>query len=373
MTQQRSGRLITPHGVTHASITYDSHINTITPVTNNKHHPYILPGFIDTHVHGGGGGDTMDGENGIQTLAHFHLQHGTTTLYPTTITNPWPNIINALKSVKTLQETQQHTPTLPDIPGAHLEGPFISPNRLGAQPPNAQTPDPDKLEVLLNLNIVKLVTLAPEIQGAHNAARIFSQHNIRVSIGHTCASTKQTQDLIQTIRTHGGQAGFTHLFNAMGGMTGRNPGIVGAALADKTTYAELIFDLQHVHPVSFLSALAAKPDHLTFITDSIRASGLPDGQSELGGQTVTVQNGSARLPDGTLAGSILTLDQALRNALECNVPLEQASRLLSANPAAYMGLTDRGELSVGKRADFVMLDDDMRVLEVVVAGRKLVG
>ena len=176
---------------------------------------------------------------------------------------------------------------------------------------------------------------------------------------------------MREVRAAGGVVGFTHLYNAMGGLQGREPGVVGAAFADKESYAELIFDTHHVHPGSFLAALSAKPERLHLITDGIRACGLDEGETELGGQRVVVKGGAARLPNGTLAGSILTLDRALHNAALVGLPLERVSKLLSEVPARYMGLDDRGNLEVGKRADLVVLDEDLEVLEVYVSGQQV--
>ena len=327
----------------------------------------ILPGFIDTHVHGGGGGDTMDGATGVRTLAMFHAQHGTTTLYPTTITNPWEKILTALTGVKQVQNEAG----LPDIPGVHLEGPFINPAKLGAQPPFTLLPTQERLEQLLSFNIIRLVTLAPEIAGVHLAAEVLARAGVRISFGHTLGSFQAAQMLASIIKNAGSSLGYTHLYNAMTPLTSREPGMVGAALADRDAFAELIFDTHHVHPASMLAAFYAKPDKLAFITDSIRASGHPDGESELGGQRVLVKDGAARLADGTLAGSVLTLDVALRNAVAAGLTLAQTSRALSSVPAAYMGLTDRGEIATGKRADIVVLAADLHVQETIVAGQSI--
>lgn len=331
---------------------------------------YLLPGFIDTHLHGGGGGDTMDGAVGVRTLARFHLRHGTTTLYPTTITNPWERVLSALNGVREVREAEE--PDLPDIGGAHLEGPFISAERLGAQPPFVLEPSQERVEKVLSLGVVSLVTIAPELPGALSAARTFAAAGVRVSVGHTMANFETVRAFTKIVQAAGGTAGFTHLYNAMSPLQSRAPGAVGAALADSASYAELIFDTHHVYEGSFLAAFAAKPEGLHFVTDSIRACGLEEGETELGGQKVTVENGAARLADGTLAGSVLTLDRALRNAVEAGLSLAQASRLLSQTPAQYMGLRDRGSLKPGKRADIVVLDEDLNVLEVYVAGRKVV-
>jgi N-acetylglucosamine-6-phosphate deacetylase len=366
-----TGNLVTPRGLLYGTITFSNTIEDVTILSEARDDITILPGFIDTHVHGGGGGDTMDGSLGVRTLANFHLQHGTTTLYPTTITNPWTNIMKALRGVQEVMG--EPSDDLPDVPGVHLEGPFISPKRLGAQPPFTLEPSQDLLEDLLSFNVIRLVTLAPEIPNALEAAQTFAKAGVRVSIGHSAATYEQIKVSLEAVQTAGGAVGFTHLYNAMGGLAGREPGVVGAALADKSSFAELILDTHHVHPGSFLAALSAKPDHLFFITDAIRATGLPEGKTELGGQEVVVKGGKAVLADGTLAGSVLTLDKALRNALELGLSLEQTSRLLSAVPANYLGLEDRGRLEAGCRADVVVLDKEMSAQAVYVAGRKCVG
>lgn len=363
------GRLVTPSGVQAGEITFGTLIEEGGSKAGGG--PYLLPGFIDTHLHGGNGGDTMDGAAGVRRLARFHLEHGTTTLYPATVTNPWEKVLAALNGVTEVRAARD--PYLPDIVGAHLEGPFISPDRLGAQPPFAVEPTAERVEEVLTLGVVGLVTLAPELPGAFEAARQFAAAGVRVSVGHTVADYETVRAFVKAVRKAGGTAGFTHLYNAMSPLQSRAPGAVGAALADADSYAELIFDTHHVHAGSFLAALAAKPERLHLVTDSIRACGLDEGETELGGQTVTVKDGAARLTDGTLAGSVLTLDQALRNALEAGVPLPRASRLLSQTPAQYMGLTDRGTLEPGKRADIAVLDEDLNILEVYVAGRKVVG
>lgn len=366
-----TGNLVTPRGLTHGILTFSSHIEEINATAEQQNDIYILPGFIDTHVHGGGGGDTMDGAEGLRRLGKFHLQHGTTTLYPTTITNPWENILRALQGAKDL--FQEKPDDLPEMPGVHLEGPFISPKRLGAQPPFTVEPSQALVQEVLEYNVVRLVTLAPEIPGALEAAKKFISANVRVSVGHSAATYEQVQKLAQLVKDNKGTLGFTHLYNAMGGLSGREPNVVGAALSNKESFAELIFDTHHVHAGSFLAALNAKPDHLFLITDCIRAGGLAEGETELGGQKVTVKNGKATLSDGTLAGSVLTLDTALRNALSVGLALEKVSQLLSAIPARYMGLEDRGTLEPTKRADIVVLDKETNILEVYAKGKKLVG
>ena len=334
--------------------------------------PYLVPGLIDVHVHGGGGGDTMDGADGVVASASYHLSRGTTTILPTTMTNPWDAVMRALDGVaEVMRQTPAGGAALPDILGVHLEGPFISPRKLGAQPAFTQLPTPELVSEVLSRDVVRLVTMAPEIPHAVEAAAAFAAAGVRVSCGHTLATHEQATTLLETVWDSGSEAGFTHLYNAMSQLGSREPGTVGAALSSRRAYAELILDLHHVHPASFRAAYAAKPDRLLLITDAIRATGRGDGESELGGLPVTVRGGAARLADGTLAGSVLTLDKAVRNAVEAGLELPEAVSLASKVPAAYLGLTDRGVLEIGRRADIVVLDDDLEVSDVYLAGRRV--
>ena len=371
------GWIARPDGMQRGTVHVSDHIEAIDvdgPIVDvpTDGGPRILPGFIDPHVHGGGGGDAMDGPDGVRTLANYHLRRGTTTLYPTTITNPWRNVLTALHGINDVRQAQQNE-LLPDLPGAHLEGPFISPNRLGAQPDEAVLPTPERVKAILAMNVVRVVTIASEIEGATEAAIRMAKAGIRISIGHTRANAETVQAFVDAVREAGGTIGFTHLFNAMGGLGGREPGIVGACLADPHTYAEMILDGHHVHFTSFLAAHAALQDRLLLVTDAIRATGLGDGPSELGGQAIEVLDGKATLPSGTLAGSVLTMDQALRNAVTAGLPLATAAHLTSGAAADYLGLTDRGRIEPGLRADLVTLDADLHVQSVLTAGRNVPG
>src|SRR5690625_3176979 len=358
------GLILTPEGLIRGRLWFDEYIRRIEPAAVDG--PLILPGFIDVHVHVGGGAATMRGAGAVRELARFHLRHGTTTILPPTLTKPWEDVMAALASVA--EVAADPGGDLPDIPGAHLEGPFISPDRLGAQPPYAVDPSPDLVDEILAHEVVSVVTIAPELPGALEAARRFARAGVRVSVGHTMASYEQVEEFAQAVWSSGGELGFTHLFNAMGGIEGRKPGVAGAALALRRAYAELIFDGHHVAPGSLHAARAAKLDRLLFVTDCMAAGGMGDGPSSLGGQEVVVEGGTARLADGTLAGSVLTLDQALRNALAAGVPLVQASRHLSLVPARYLGLHDRGQLAVGQRAHLVALDERYKVLTTIAGG-----
>lgn len=368
MTETLEGTLLLPEGPVPGRITFDG--SGILTIERGGSAPdrLIVPGFIDAHVHGGGGSDTMDGPEGVRTLAAFHLRHGTTTILPTTITNPFADVLRALAGVRKVRDARD--PDLPDIPGAHLEGPFISRKRLGAQPDFAVDPAAGPVEQVLATGVVRLVTMAPELPGAAAAARRFTEAGVRVSFGHTADDGSHTRRLLAEVEAAGGNAGFTHLFNAMGGISARTPGAAGTALAAPGAWAELIPDGHHLHPDVVRLALLAKPDRLLLVTDAMRATGLPDGPTELGGQPVTVRNGRAELADGTLAGSVLTMDRAFANMVELGLSLRQAAELTSRNPARFLGLKNRGSLTPGLRADLVILDSSLQVRGVRVNGRR---
>lgn len=367
-----SGQLVIGDQLRPGRLEFRSTIQAVIPDPDAPEDLLLLPGFIDTHVHGGDGADTMDGADAVRRLSRFHARHGTTTLYPTTVTNPWPAVLQALEAVG---EVRAQGPLAggPDIPGAHLEGPFISPQRLGAQPPDTALPTPERIAQVLALDVVRAVTLAPELPGALEAALSLGRAGVRIGVGHTRADAETVSAFLAALREAGVRTCATHLFNAMGGIEGREPGVPGALLADPHAYQEVILDGLHVHPTSFRLARAAAPERVLLITDAMRAAGQAEGESELGGQRVLVRGGAARLENGSLAGSLLTLDVALRNAVQAGVPLPEASRMLSAVPARSMGLSDRGALAVGQRADLVVLDRALTVRAVYVGGLPVPG
>lgn len=356
------GRVLTPAGWVQGSVRFGPTILAVVPGRVAPDAPFVLPGFVDVHVHGGGGHDTMDGPDGVRGLAAFHARHGTTALVATTITNPWPRVVAALQGVR---EAVRRPGPGARVLGAHLEGPFISPRRLGAQPPHAVDPAPELVDEALATGVVRVVTVAPELPGAIEAIRNLAAAGVRASLGHSVADAE-----VGTAALRAGARGGTHLFNAMGGIEGRRPGIAGALLADPEAFVELILDTHHVHPTAFRTALAAKPERLVLVTDSIRAAGLEDGFHDLGGRQVRLERGVVRLPDGTLAGSVLTMVGAVRNAVAAGVPLGVAARLASAHPAAYLGLAGKGRIEPGCDADLVVLSAGLEVLEVWLAGER---
>ena len=321
--------------------------------------PLILPGFIDVHVHGGGGRDTMEGGDAARAIARLHVRHGTTSLLATTMTAPMDEIRAALAALGPV--CREREPQAARVLGVHLEGPYINPGKLGAQPDFARAAQLAEVQSLHALAPIRLITLAPELPGNLDLTEQLRAAGFQVQIGHTLGTYEDGVEALQR-----GAGGFTHLFNAMTGLHHREPGMVGAALAH-ARYAEIIPDLLHVHEGAVRVALRSIPC-LFCVTDSTAAAGMPDGEYSLGRHRVTKCMGGVRLPDGTLAGSTLTMDQALRNLVGLGLEMADASRRVSTHAADYLGLSDRGRLAVGAWADFVVLDRDLQVQGVVVEG-----
>jgi len=353
------GMILTPQGWVAGRLHAGAVIERIEPRADARDDRFLLPGFIDLHVHGGGGADCMDGIDAVYQMARFHLQHGTTALLATTLTAPINDIRRAVAAIGKAVAVAR--PGSARVIGLHLEGPFISPEALGAQPPFALAPDVALLDELCALAPMRVATIAPEIDLDGVMLARLRHHGVKAQIGHTACSYAQALAALQA-----GAAGFTHLFNAMSGMHHRKAGCVGCALAHATR-AEMIFDLHHVEPGSALAALRAIPG-LYGVTDAVAAAGMPDGEYHLGRHRIFKQDGVVRLADGSLAGSTLTMDQALRNLLSLGLPLADAAARLSTVPADYLGLTDRGRLIEGGAADIVVVDKAGTLLAVLAEG-----
>jgi N-acetylglucosamine-6-phosphate deacetylase len=363
------GHILTPQGFVRGSLKVDTQgrIGAIRgEAVDESAVPadgaWLLPGFVDAHVHGGGGFDVMEGAEAAQAVARLHARHGTTTLLATTMTAPLPVIETALKALAPL--CGRRLPGAAAIAGVHLEGPYINPERLGAQPDTALPATLAPLRALLALAPVRLLTLAPEMPGHLALVAALSAEGLRVQIGHSNGSY---DDGVAALRQ--GASGFTHLFNAMSPLHHREPGMVGAALAH-ATHAEIIPDLLHVHPGAIHAALRAIPC-LYCVSDSTAGAGMPDGPYRLGDTAVVKCQGSVRTPEGRLAGSALTMDQALRNLVALGLTLRQASARVSTIAADYLGLHDRGRLVAGARADLVVLDASLTLKQVLVEGEQL--
>ncbi len=330
----------------------------------------LLPGFVDVHVHGGDGFDTMDATpEALLGMARFFARHGVTAFCPTTITAPQEAIRRAVANVaQVLESTPEERWPGARILGVHLEGPYISPQYPGAQPAQfIREPDVAEFLELVAAGPVSLITLAPEQPGAEALIAAAQERGVGAVLGHTAASYDQA---VAAIRQGASQA--THTFNAMTGLHHRRPGTVGAVLSQDAIRAQLIADNIHVHPaVMDILGRCKGVEGTILITDAMRAAGLPPGQYDLGGQTVTVAEGACRLANGSLAGSILTMDRALANFLAATGwPLEQGWPVSSRTPARSLGLgREMGAVAPGYRADLVLLDEDLQAVATVVGGR----
>lgn len=329
----------------------------------------VLPGFIDQHIHGAGGADVMDGtQDALQTISECLAGEGTTAFLATTMTQSRTSIIKALNSVREIRAHGVYKGA--QVLGAHLEGPFISPAYAGAQP-IAYAAEPT-IEAFEAYNAaaggsIRIVTLAPEVAGATGLIRHLCQNGVVASIGHTGATFATVEQAVAA-----GATGLTHTYNAQTPLHHREVGVVGGGLLLDALCCELICDTIHVSVPAIRLLVKSKPhDRLTLITDAMRAKGMPDGCFELGGQTVFVKSGEARLADGTLAGSVLRMNHAIRNLVrEAGVSLTDAVDLATVSPAKTLGVFgERGSIEIGKRADLTVLDKDYEVLYTIVGGR----
>ncbi len=329
----------------------------------------VLPGFIDQHIHGAGGSDGMDGTvEDIKIIADTVAKEGTTSFLVTTMTQSKANITKAMQAVK---EYRDNTPeTGARVVGIHLEGPYIAASHKGAQPLEyvvmASAEEFDAYNEASG-NSIKIVSLAPEVEGACEFIAHLAQNGIVASIGH---SAGKYDDVVKAVQN--GAKNVTHTYNAQTALHHREIGVVGSAMLLDDLNCELIADGIHVSVPAMRLLVKNKPaDKLTLITDAMRAKGVPDGVSELGGQTVYVNNGEARLADGTLAGSVLRMNRAVQNMVEkVGVPFTVAVDYATINPAKTLGIDqETGSIKVGKRADFTVINDNYDVLMTVRDGK----
>jgi N-acetylglucosamine-6-phosphate deacetylase len=327
---------------------------------------WLVPGYIDGHVHGGGGAqcNTTDAEE-VAAVAQFHARHGTTGLLATTVAAPLEELRDATHAIAQC--------AAPNLLGAHLEGPFLSPRRPGAMDPAMFLgPDRPLLERLLEPGGVRLMTLAPELPGALELIEQLVRAGVIASIGHTCAGEAEVRAAARA-----GARAATHVFNAMPPFHHREPATVGAVLDLPEISCELICDGVHVDPVAMRLIYRAKgAAGIRLVTDAMAAAGMPDGEYRLGGRQVTVEGGRAVLKGGeSIAGSTLTMEAAVQNAVHLlQAPVEKAVRMASANPARLLGLKGRkGEISAGLDADLVVLDEQLAVQATMVAGEWVFG
>lgn len=327
---------------------------------------WLLPGFIDAQVNGGGGvlfNNTPDVES-LRTLARAHRRFGTTGLLPTLISDDVQVMRAAIDATR-----DAIAQGVPGVLGIHLEGPYIAPARKGTHDANKfRVPDAEEITLAASLdNGVTLLTLAPE-RVPLDSIRALVERGVIVAAGHTAASYEEARAGLDA-----GIRGFTHLYNAMSPLTGREPGAVGAALEDRDSWIGVIADGVHVHPASLRVALAAKPrGKVMLVTDAMPPVGADSPSYELYGEVITAVDGVVRNAAGSLAGSALDMATAVRNAVHLlGLPLDEAARMASRYPAQFLNVDDRlGEIAEGYQADLVLLDDALQVRSTWIAGQR---
>ena len=326
---------------------------------------YVIPGLVDIHTHGAMGEDFSDGKmEGMQAMADYYAAHGVTSYLATTMTLKEEVLTPAMHAIRDFKRQGGAK-----CAGIHLEGPFLGYAKRGAQAAeNLHKPDPELFDRLnaASGGQVRLVTVACEEEGGMDFVANVSK-KCTVSLGHTSATYEQAMEAFSRGASH-----VTHLFNGMDGLHHRKPGILAAAL-DAGASVELICDGLHIHPAAIRLAHKLYGEKLNLVSDSLRCAGMPDGDYELGGQPITLSGGVARLTGtDTLAGSAISMLDALRNVVDFGLSLTDAVYNASTAPAKAIGLTDTGCIEVGKRADLVVLDKDLNLVAVFVDGEKVV-
>lgn len=374
----KDGRLVTPFVVMPGTIVVENGI--ITYVGSGADVPsaegpvldaegaYVTPGLIDIHVHGGGGGDVMDGTGkALEVMGQAFSRYGTTGFVPATVTASHRETLRAVEAVKAAAGKGTGGA---QVLGIHLEGPYIDMGKRGAHhPDHVRPPSLPELEEIWELAgpLLRLVTLAPELEGAEAAIRRLRSWDVTVAIGHSNATYEEAMAAHLWGASH-----ICHMFNGMRGLHHREPGVAGAALTCDGFSVELICDGVHVHPAAMDLVMRAKgPDKVVLITDTLRAMGLPQGRYQLGGLEVEVTKEAARLLTGELAGSTLSMARAVKNAVDLlGVSVAEAVRMASCNPARAIGISSRkGSLTVGKDGDIAVFDAELNPLATIVGGQ----
>ena len=373
-----NGKIVLPDEVvTGAALAFDRESGKIVGVVENVPAgadvidacgAFVAPGLVDVHIHGYLGEDTSDAKaDGIRKMARGVAENGVTAFLPTTMTVAKAEIVAALDAVRSLKE-ESRTWDGAEIIGVHAEGPFINPKKKGAQAEeNILVPDADF--ILEHADIIRSVTLAPEMDEGHACIKkLAADGRVLISMGHTDASFEEALSAVRDGVRHA-----THLFNAMTALAHRNPGVVGAALARDEVSVELIADTFHINPGLYSIVAKLKGDKTVLITDCTRAGGMPDGEYDLGGQPIFLKGIECRLADGTIAGSVLKLNHAVRNVLaHTDLPVSAVFKMASLNPARAIGEADRiGSLEAGKDADIILVDEQINVKKTIKKGRTI--
>jgi len=356
-----SGKIINYNESFLGEIIFDNNIKNISKLLDIKDEQYIIPGFIDLHCHGAMGHDTMMGLQSIKKMADYHLSKGSTTLLPTTLTNTYENTEYALKGFN----SEFLFNKLSNVMGVHLEGPFINKNKLGAQPSYSQKPNLEFINEIKKIANIKVVTLAPELEGADELINYLVEENINIQIGHSIADYNCCKKIMNK-----NKIGFTHLYNAMSGNDHRNPGVLSAAL-EIGEYAEIICDLNHVSE-SAIKIAKKCIKKLYAVTDAIGATGMANGFYDFVGISIEKKENISVLKNtSTLAGSIMNMHSTFKNLCNINFTLEEAVSMTSYNAAQYINEKKLGIISLEAISNILVLDKELNLKEIYLNGKKI--
>lgn len=377
LSTTRSGWIARPDGsLLRGHLTFTDRITSLEPASDAGS-DYILPGFIDLQVNGSHGIDVMTAApDALFTLARRLAREGTTAWLPTAVTAPIEKIARVHSAIADAMENSSRSNSAADtssdyasILGMHLEGPFISPLRLGAHPPLNLDPRGTPFDTVLGMDALRLITLAPELPGAIDATKRLTARGVIVSIGHTNATLDEANAGITA-----GARMFTHLFNAMRPLNHRDPGVIAAALAPSRALAAIIPDGVHVHPsILNLAWRARGKDGMLLVTDKVVLAGTANETVSVGRAPATIRDGAARLANGTLAGSIISMLDGVRLIVEkTDADIGDAAVMSATNPAILLGASDRGRLQEDARADLIVLSPALELKAVFIGGHEIV-
>ena len=358
--QTTTGHWLTSTGWRAFECVHGSHINEMRAIPEVGAAPQFIPAPVDLHVHGGGGADVMQGERALKTVLRTHACNGTAALLATSVTSPTEHIDKFLRCVKNVMSDAPQDGA--ELLGAHLEGPFINPDKRGAQPDFATPVKRETLERWFATEVVKVITYAPEMDQDDVVLKLCDQYGVKAQLGHTLCRWQQAAEAIRA------GAGVTHLYNAMSGVAHRDGGAASAALA-YTDFAEIITDGIHVDQAAFDLAYRSIP-HLYSVTDATSATAMPDGQYRLGTLTVHKQGDRVLLPDGTLAGSCLTQLRSLQVLRQWGLSWPAISRCVSEYPARWIGAGQYGRIGIGTVASWLEIRAEVPVALWIRGRRK---
>ena len=351
-----SGTIVNYDSTFEGEIEFNENIINIKKSKKENSHNYIIPGFVDLHCHGGGGFDTMDGNDSIEKMSNYHLSKGTTSLLATTWTSTYDHTLDSLKGFNSLINKNSN------LLGVHLEGPFINPNKLGAQPAHAQSPSRNFIEDISKVAPIKTITLAPEIDGMQDFIPFLNEKKINVQFGHTLATSDSCKKYM-----YNNKISFTHLYNAMSDNNHRNPGVLSAALLNGK-FAEIICDMNHVSADSILIAKKCIPN-LYAITDSISPSGLNNGYYKFAGVDIKKTDKKVVIKNSnTLAGIVINMHETFLNLIKINISLEDAVKMTSYSASKYLNEKKIGYIKEENQSNFIVLDKDLNIEKIFLNG-----